>query len=193
MINNIRDFDVEAPVLLNCWKHHKEFIQNRIRRVVMEGEEAIQKLPSQIVTIGDSLLDLYTGLLNPYDVSIFIKSELKKRSIVSRQSYAKWIKDSKNNYRTIYLPDSSFWTSRLGQKERYIHIHPGRYSPHTTRVRALTLKTAITVLSWSKIHKSSPSNINIINYIRGEILNASPIKTVSNKYGLGKVISLFEV
>lgn len=191
-MNNRKDFDAESPVLLNCWKHHKEFIQYRIRRVVMEGEDAFQIPPSQLVTIGNSLLDLYTGLLNPYDISIQIKSELKKRSIVRKQSYEKWIKDSKNNYQTIYLPDSSFWTLRLGQKERYIHIHPGRYSPHSTRVRALTLKTAITVLAWSKIHKSSPFNINIINHVREEILKASPVKTVSKKYGLGKVISLFE-
>ena len=189
----MRDFDVEAPILLNCWKHHKEFIQYRIRRVVMEREDAFQILPSQLVTIGNSLLDLYTGLLNPYDISIHIKSELKKRSIVRKQSYEKWIKDSKNNYQTIYLPDSSFWTLRLGQKERYIHIHPGRYSPHTARVRALTLKTAITVLAWSNIHKSSPFDINILNHVREETLNASPVKTVSKKYGLGKVISLFEI
>lgn len=189
---NIRDFVVEVPVLLNCWKHHKGFIQYRIRRVVMRGEDAFQKLPSQIVTIGDSLLDLYAGLLNPYDISILIKSELKKRSIVSSQSYEKWIKDSKNNYQTIYLPDSSFWTLRLGQIERYIHIHPGRYSPHTIRVRALTLKTAITVLAWSKIHSKFSYDVNTINQIRKETLNASPVKTVSDKYGLGKVISMFE-
>ena len=192
-MNNKRNFSVEAPVLFNCWKHHKEFIQYRIRRVVMEVEDAFQILPSQLVTIGNSLLDLYTGLLNPYDISFLIKSELKKRSVVNRQSYEKWIKDSKNNYRIIYLPDNSFWTLRLGQKERYIHIHPGRYSPHSTRVRPLTLRTAITVLAWSKIHKSSPLNINIINHVREEILNASPVKTVSKKYGLGKVISMFEV
>ena len=139
------------------------------------------------------MLDLYTGILNPYDISILVKSELKKKSIISSQSYEKWIKESKNNYQTIYMPDGSFWTLRLGQQERYIHIHPGRYSPHTLRVRALTLKTAITVQAWSRIHKNSPLDIYIINNVREEILNASPVKTVSKKHGLGKVISLFVV
>ena len=189
MKNNIRKYDVEAPVLFNCWKHHKEFIQVQINKTVKEGEKALQKLPTQLVKIGDSLLDLYTGVLNPRDISKLIQSELKKRNVFKRLSYEEWIVNSGNDYQILYLTDSSFWTLRLGkEKGRFIHIHPGRYSPHTIRMRALTSKTAIVVSAWAKIHKVSSLDISIINHVRTKLLNASPVKFVSVKDGLGKAI-----
>jgi hypothetical protein len=190
MINSIRDYDVEAPILLNCWKHHKDFIQTQILKVAKGREETLQKLPSQLSRIGDSLLDLYSGLLKPYDISILIKSELKKRNVFTKKSFEEWVKNSDNNYQIIYLPDGSYWTIRKGQHERYIHIHPCRYSPHTIRIRALTLKTAIVVLAWAELYCEPPLSVSVINYVRTELLNTSPIKTISKKDGLGKVISL---
>ena len=189
MKNSIRKYDVEVPVLFNCWKHHKEFIQVQINKTVIDGEKALQKLPVQLVKIGDSLLDLYTGVLNPRDISKLIQNELKKRNVFIQQSYEEWIANSGKDYQIINLIDSSFWTLRLGkEKDRYIHIHPGRYSPYTIRVRSLTLKTAIVIIVWAKIHKVPPLDISIINHVRTKLLNASPVKVISAKDGLGKVI-----
>ena len=189
MKNSIGKYDVKAPVLFNCWKHHKEFIQDQINKTVIDGDKALQKLQVQLVKIGDSLLDLYTGVLNPRDISKLIQNELKERNVFTQQSYEEWIANSRNDYQIIYLIDSSFWTLRLGkEKGRYLHIHPGRYSPHTTRIRALTLKTSIIAIAWSKIHNVSPLEISTINHVRTKLLNASPIKVISAKDGLGKVI-----
>ena len=189
MKSSIGKYDVKAPVLFNCWKHHKEFIQDQINKIVIDGDKALQKLPLQLVKIGDSLLDLYTGVLNPRDISKLIQNKLKKRNVFNQQSYEEWIVNSGNDYQIIYLTDSSFWTLRLGkEKGRYIHIHPGRYSPHTLRVRSLTLKTAIIVIAWTKIYKISPLDITIINHVRTKLLNASPIKFITAKNGLGRVI-----
>ena len=189
MKSSIWKYDVKAPVLFNCWKHHKEFIQDQIEKTVIDGDKALQKLPLQLVKIGDSLLDLYTGILNPHNICKLIQNELKKRKVFNQQSYEECIANSGNDYQIIYLTDSSFWTLRLGkEKERYIHIHPGRYSPNTIRIRALTLKTAIVVLAWAKIHKVLPLDISIINHVRTKLLNASPVKFITTKDGLGRVI-----
>jgi len=189
MKNSTRKYDVETPVLFNCWKHHKKFIQVQINKTVKGGVKALQKLPAQFVKIGDSLLDLYTGMLNPHNIFIQINSELRKRNVFKQQFYEEWIVNSGNDYQILYLTDSSFWTLRLGkEKGRFIHIHPGRYSPHTIRMRALTLKTAIAVLAWVKIYKVSPFDIYTINHVRTKLLNASPLKSISTQDGLGKVI-----
>jgi hypothetical protein len=189
MKSSIGKYDVEAPVLFNCWKHHKEFIQVQINKTIKGGDKTLQKLPVQLLRIGDSLLDLYTGILNPRNISKLIQNELKERNVFNRQSYEEWIANSGNNYQILYLTDSSFWTLRLGKEiGKYIHIHPGRYSPHTIRIRALTLKTAIVVSAWAKIYKVSPFDISTINHVRTKLLNASPLKSISTKDGLGKVI-----
>ena len=175
-------------------KHHREFIKVQINKTVKGGDKALQKLPAQLVKIGDSLLDLYTGVLNPRDISILIQNELKKLNVFNRLSYEEWIVNSGNDYQILYLTDSSFWTLRISkEKGRYIHIHPGRYSPHTIRIRSLTLKTAIVVLTWAKIHKVPPLDISIINHVRTKLLNASPVKFVSAKDGLGKIILMLEM
>ena len=45
------------------------------------------------------------------------------------------------------MPDGSAWVLRQGEEGgRYVHVHPGRRTPPTLRVRATVLKTAVMAL-----------------------------------------------
>jgi len=178
------------PFKLNCWKHHAGFIAKQIKQI--KSEEELRNIPSLLLKIGESQMDLYLGKLTPFEITGFTKNFLKENEVFKYESYEQWLFSEGKEYRLITLPDKSTWTLRMGnQKENYIHIHPGRYSVHTIRVRALTLKTAVCLLFWAKAHGGSPFEVPLVNEIRKEYLNASPLKDISSHYGLGKLITIF--
>jgi hypothetical protein len=83
------------------------------------------------------------------------------------------------------------WVLRLGeQAERYIHIHPGRYSPHTVRVKASALKTTIAASVWMKILNQAKLTVELLNYVRKEILGTSPVKSLEATEGFVKLFKL---
>ncbi len=181
------------PILLNCWKHHKRFIQMQINELVTYREEIITLLPKFLIKIGSSQIDLYTGAISPSEIANFIIFGLKQLGIEGRQEYIKWLAQNNEGYKIIELVDSSRWTLLCGcDKNRYIHIHPCRYSSHSLRIRALTLKTAISTLIWAQINQLSPFNISVVNYVRQKILEVPPLKSMLSSGSLFSLIKLLE-
>ena len=137
-------------------------------------------------------MDLYLGKLTPFELTEFTKKFLKMNKVFKYESYKQWLLSEDKEYRLITLPDKSIWTLRMGnQRKNYVHIHPGRYSLHTIRVRALTLKTAICVMAYINFHKSVPPDLELINNVRNEFLNAAPVKSLSLTSGLLKLLKVF--
>ncbi|MBT8381693.1 MAG: hypothetical protein KJO59_04995, partial [Ignavibacteria bacterium] len=162
-----------SPFKVNCWKHHAEFIAKQINKIMKEEE--LETLPAILLKIGGSQMDLYLGKLAPLELTEFIKRFLKKHKVFEYESYKQWLFSEGKEYRLITLQDNSTWTLRMGnQKVNYIHIHPGRYSTHTIRVRALTLKTAVFVMAYLNIYKISSPDLQLINSVRKEFLKAEP-------------------
>ena len=94
-------------------------------------------------------------------------------------------------YKLTEISDSSVWALRLGkQEERYVHIHPGRYSPVTVRVKALTLKTAIAVLIMNYEKNFQLMDTQQINEVRKKILNLPPVKKFSSNSAVLRVINI---
>jgi hypothetical protein len=188
MMNHIgENITIPLPILLNCWKHHAGFIKGEVQ-VKSEYE-----ILGELKTIGDSLMDLYIGSLSPHDISVQVVEQLKEQNVFEKDAYTSWIETANDRYRMIALSDNSKWTLRLGDDEkRYVHIHPGRYSHHTVRVRSLSLKTAIAVLVWTTIHGGDALDIFIINKVRREWLGEPPVKSVSMNEGLGKLIMVLK-
>ncbi|MBI5219638.1 MAG: hypothetical protein HY958_11970 [Bacteroidia bacterium] len=183
--------DISKPVLFNCFKHHCGYIISEISSVRNEAD--FDTIISKLSQIGNSVTDLYTGVLNPEEISLQIVSRLQTEHHFSENSYFKWINDNSSLYQIMEISDKSTWTLRLGNlKERYIHIHPARYSEHSFRVNALSLKTAIAVHCATKIYNYNPFDLEMINKIRKQKLSASPVKSVSPNTGLGKIISIFD-
>ncbi len=184
--------NISSPFNLNCWKHHAGFIAKQIKK--NKNEEELKNISSLLPKVGESRMDLYLGKLEPFELTEFIRKFLKKHKVFEYESYKKWLFSEGKEYRLITLPDKSTWTLRMGnQKENYIHIHPGRYSTHTIRVRALTLKTAICVMVYLNIYNISSPDLQLINSVRKEFLKAEPVKSLSSSSGLKRLLNVFKI
>nr|WP_157470911.1 hypothetical protein [Draconibacterium orientale] len=79
------------------------------------------------------------------------------------------------------------------QANRFIHIHPAKFSKHTIRVRATTLKTVLTLC----VHKipildDTELNLMAVNQQRSSYLQLSPIKSLDDENsGILKLWQLF--
>ena len=179
--------EVFKPIKLNCWKHHLTFIKEQLSsKNKINPNEELRKI---LLLIGESQMDLYLGKLSPKEISSYIIKELKKKDVFSAKKFLKWIVNNGKCYRKVSLPDKSIWVLREGnEKERYIHIHPGRYSPLSMRVKSLTLKSAIAVVKLFGVARSENLFPNDVNSVRKEILNRPPLKSISPYTGQGKII-----
>ncbi len=92
--------------------------------------------------------------------------------------YKNWL-DQNNGFRELIISDSSIWTLRIIDKESYIHIHPSRYSDHTIRLKANTLKTVLCTYLFEEAD-SFLFDPFVINLYRQKYLGLSPIKLLGN-------------
>jgi len=184
-----RDCNIQPPVAFNCWKHHAGFIKSQIKSFCA-AKISEEKLRNILLVIGGSQMDIYLGKLSPQKICDEVVSKLKSAGVLSFEEYKKWLYEEGKEYKLMKISDGSVWTLRLGKQERrYVHIHPGRYSPKTIRIKALTLKTAIAALIKyeSKLQLIDTARIN---EVRIKILNSPPVKKVSSNSAVTKAINL---
>jgi hypothetical protein len=181
------DCSVPPPIKFNCWKHHSGFIKEQISNI--KDEKEMQQLSSVVLKIGESQMDLYFGEYPPEEISYQILIQLKGRGITSCKVYKDWLTGDKKEYKLLNLKDDSVWTLRFREDEgRFVHIHPGRYSPHSIRVKSLTLKTVIYVLAWQKVNSLPDYNLDLVNMVRKKFLKAPPLKSIKAGSGLHRII-----
>jgi hypothetical protein len=180
---------VSPPVLFNCLKHHLGYIREYI--FATAHSKKMELLSSQLLLIGESQMDLYLGELTPGEIALQIIKLLQEDGNYVKNQYLNYISLQSTGYQTITINDTSVWVLRLGeQEERYVHIHPGRYSPHTIRVKANTLKTAIALSVWMKVYNHREISLELLNHVRREILAASPVKSLEATEGFIKLFNL---
>ena len=91
------------------------------------------------------------------------------------------------------LDAPSRWVLRRGTEPgRHVHVHPARWAPHTLRVRANVLKTAVMVLAHASVYGGDPRDVARINAVRRQYLGLSPIKELAGDQGLGIVIDILQ-
>ena len=183
---------IQLPLTLNCWKHHAGFIKKQIE-IYRREKISVEELQKTLLVIGESQMDLYVGELYPQKICDEIVSKLKSTGKLAFEAYKKWLFEKGHEYKLVEISDNSVWALRLGkQEERYVHIHPGRYSPVTLRVKALTLKAAIVVLIINYEKKSLLMDTSQINEVRKKILNSPPVKKVSSNSAVVRVINILK-
>lgn len=183
---------IPEPILFNCWKHHLGFIKNKIISAHINDKNDIKDFAGKLYIMGNSLSDFYIGKLSIVEITGFIIKKLNGFNVLKKEFYKDWIQSENKDYRIIGLQDRSTWALRFGkEKDRYIHVHPARYSVNSFRVRSTSLKTAALVVLWVNNFGGSYEDLNLINSIRITYLNESPVKSVSNYTGLGKIIRIF--
>ncbi len=210
-MNNQIFNSVSEPVLFNSLKHHAGYVAEFIRRFCdnfmpagnMPGltginecsgnpeTEAGKFLSDKLIIIGKSQMDLYTGRLCPVQIAEEIKEYLKAKDLLNKGKYLGWIRQAQSSFMEIKLTDNSIWVLLPGKIDgRYVHIHPGRHSPLTIRVRSETLKTAIAVLCYCNRYNNDHYDLDVINRARTRLLGLSPVKEVNHKRGLGRMIEI---
>ncbi len=134
---------------------------------------------------------MYVGSMSPAKVGEGILKLLQEKQITSKEGYQHWITQGQEQYRLLTIIDESVWTLLWSPgTKRYIHIHPARYTPHTTRVKGTSLKTVILSCAYARI-EGKQLNLSLINQVRKEILGLSPVQRLNSEKGLGKVWRYF--
>jgi hypothetical protein len=186
-------WDVPPPVLFNPWKHHAGALRRRIAAVARGGESALAELPAQLLVIGTELMDLYTGALTPADIAARILAQLAAEGRLAPAAYQAWLAANGGYQVRTFPEDESRWVLRMGEAGgRYVHVHPGRWSPATRRVRANVLKTAVMVLACTSVHGGDPYDVQLVNAVRRQYLGLSPVRAVGRAEGLGLVLAILQ-
>jgi hypothetical protein len=183
--------EVAAPVLFNLWKHHAGAVRRQIRKAAAAGPDALAPLARELVVIGADLMDFYVGRLEPCALAGWILQELESLGKVDYERYRTWIGDKRGYRELTVAEDSSRWVLRLGQDPaRYLHLHPGRWSPCTLRVRANVLKTAVLAIVVAAQQGVDPHDTRLINSVRQQYLSLPPVRGLEADQGLARVIDL---
>ena len=179
---------IKEPFLFNCYKHHLGFIGQRICKV--KNADDLATFVRELILTGSSVMDIYTGMLAPAEITACIEQFLIKEMYLSYGNYTEWINDS-NHYRLIRISDNSSWILRKGaSSSRYVHFHPARNSLHSIRANSTTLKTAAAAVAYSNIYNCKAVDISIINKVRKEFLDLSQLKTLTGKSPIMRLINM---
>jgi len=178
-----------VPITFNACKHHFGFLKQQIEEWKKTDWHVVEK---ELLCIGENLLDFYTGRLSVENIYNECLEYFRARNINNLQAFEKWL--GTEGYKKAELSDFSQWVIKQGvNKKRYIHIHPAKYSEHTLRIRAVTLKTVCVLQILSvPVQENMNENLQQVNRIRKTYLHLSPVKSLSYGKGIFKIWRLFE-
>jgi hypothetical protein len=126
----------------------------------------------------------------PADIAARVLELLAAEGKLAPEVYGPWVHEG-GGYRTLTFPeDGTVWVLRASQDERYVHLHPGRWTPDTRRVRANVLKTAVLVLAHVAVHGGEPRDVALVNRLRAEHLGLPPMREIVGEQGLDLVLEL---
>ena len=176
-------------VMFNAEKHHLQTIADKAGEYIAQGEGSLEQLLDKLVNKGvhrgsyNGVIDVYVGSLRPEQMKAEIAAFLDERGITDFESYRHFLETHgqikrRGYYSSFTLSDGTIMTLRIADDQnQYVHVHPGRYSPNTFRVKAYSLKTAILALYLARCRGLSGQDISIINEAR----NYLELPPVQNK------------
>jgi hypothetical protein len=136
---------------------------------------------------GTSVMDVYRGSLRVNKLLEEGMEFLVSKGLADEESFSKWTGKDFRDFRLMTLSDDSQWILKYhDDRRRYVHLFPARLSPHSFRVKANTLKSAIIyIISTGK------------DFISGEDLNRSrkliglsPVKDTREVEAIIKMIEM---
>lgn len=181
--------EIPVPITFNPQKHHFRFLLNEIEYWKTIDLLEVEK---DLLLIGNNLIDFYQGYLSVAEICEESVHYFHQKKIMEEEQFIKWM--NATAYKKILLSDQSEWLIKKGNSNtRFIHIHPAKFSKHTIRVKATSLKTVIALLIHSvSIQNSLSKNLEAINTVREKIPGLSPIKSLSDPdSGIVRLWTLF--
>lgn len=171
-----------ANILLNELKHHRASILR------LAEQATADTIARSVSVLGNSQMDVYYGWLDVPALAEEVITQLTDVPLTGEQDYRQWLAEE-GGYRKMILSDTSEWILLHGiEPGRYVHLHPARYSPHSMRVKATTLKTAVACMVCYP-GNNEPS-LEELNLLRSSLLQLSPVKEAGQCHHLWKVIHM---
>jgi hypothetical protein len=182
------DIQIPEPVLFNPLKHYLQFIKEFVNtRTMSINDPMLKKLTIELKHIGTCVMDIYTGKLLMETIFTEVIEFLKDNNIREWDIYKKWVGTDINDYRIITLSDGSQWMLKYHDHEtRYVHIFPARASPHSFRIKANTLKSAILYIIIFGKDYVSDDDLNAARALMG----LSPVKEVADAEAVTEMIEI---
>ncbi|WP_372367849.1 hypothetical protein [Candidatus Uabimicrobium sp. HlEnr_7] len=175
-----------SSVFFNAGKHHFPDIARRIIGYAQSSECQENFIIGRIKDL-DGVTDIYVGDLSPQQLEGEVSEFIQNKNITSLENYRNFLETEGDIKRFGYyyqytMSDTSIFTLRLIEDEKYIHMHPARYSPHTFRIRGNTLKTIIITTFIAIRDKESFTNLSVVNNARQK-LGLPPLDEIPSKIG----------
>lgn len=179
---------IPEPLLFNPLKHYLAFIKDFVSSHSSDIKDpGLKELTRELKHLGTCVMDIYTGELSQEIIFREIEEFLKTNKIEQKEIYKEWTGNGFNDFRIISLSDSSQWTLKYHNNEtRYVHIFPARSSPHSFRVKANTLKSAILYIILIGKDYVSEDDLNTARALAG----LSPVKEVADAEAVTEMIEI---
>jgi hypothetical protein len=180
--------NIPEPFLFNSLKHYLPFIIDFVsNRTLTINDPSLKQLTRELKHLGTCVMDIYKGELARETIFKEIIEFLNKHELGAKEAYRVWAGTGSDDYRIVTLSDTSQWTLKYHNHEtRYIHIFPARYGPHTFRIKANTLKSAILYLIIIGKDYVSDNDLNTARALAG----LSPIKEVADAVAVTEMIEI---
>jgi hypothetical protein len=183
--------EIPPPFLCNPLKHHLGFIKGYIEDKMKAGIQADNlAVIKDLKHLGGSLMDVYSGSLKTEQIIKEISAFLVENKLTDRDRFLTWAGRNPRDFKTVILSDDSQWVLKYSDNElRYVHPFPSRYSPHSFRIKANSLKSAILYVVCIGKDFVTEEDLNLARAIAG----LSPIKDVADAEAITEMIEMLRV
>jgi hypothetical protein len=181
-------YSIPEPLVFNPLKHHLGYIKNFISENTGAGKiDADIQVTLELRHIGGSVMDIYTGSMTHTEIGDEFLCYLRTKRLSKRDLYRKWSETGPQDFKTIYLSDGSRWVMKFhNNEERFVHVFPARFSPHSFRIKANTLKSAILYQIYIGKDYISEEDLNTAR----AIANLSPVKDIFDTEAISEMIEM---
>ena len=180
--------NIPEPLLFNPLKHYLPFIRNFVNNRMSDTKDpGLKELTRELKHLGTCVMDIYTGELSQENIFREITEFLRTNNIRAKELYKVWAGTGFNDFRIISLSDDSQWTLKFHNHEtHFVHIFPARSSPHSFRIKANTLKSAILYIIVIGKDYVSDDDLNAARALAG----LSPVKEVADAEAVTEMIEI---
>jgi hypothetical protein len=180
--------NIPEPILFSPLKHYLPFIREFAGSLSLTiNDPGLKELTRELKHIGTCVMDIYKGELPQEKVFGEILEFLKTNHLLKKEVYRDWAGTDFNDYRVVTLSDGSQWTLKYSNHEpRYVHIFPARSSPHSFRIKANTLKSAILYITVIGKDFVSEDDLNAARALAG----LSPVREIADTEAVTEMIEI---
>jgi hypothetical protein len=179
---------IPEPLLFNPLKHYLPFIRQFVtNHTIKINDPGLNDLIRDLRHLGNCVMDIYNGELKLDSIYSEVGNFLKINHLQEMNAYKMWTGTRFNDCRIISLSDSSRWTLKFHMNNtRYAHIFPARSSPHSFRIKANTIKSAILYVVLIGKDYVSEEDLNTARALAG----LSPVKEVADAEAVTEMIEI---